>query len=213
MSSHCCDEKGGELAALRRTHGRVLIAVLAINAIMFAVELAAGISARSSALLADSLDMFGDAAVYGFSLFVLWRSERWKARAAVLKGALMAVFGAGVLAETVRHALSGTEPTGAVMGAVGALALAANTACLLLLLRHRNADLNMKSTWLCSRNDVVANLAVLGAAAAVVLTGSRWPDLAVGAAIASLFLHSAVGVLRDAARSLRALRAAGAASA
>lgn len=206
MSAHCCDDKADELGALRERHARVLGVVLALNATMFAVELAAGIASRSSALLADSLDMLGDAVVYAFSLFVLWRSARWKAGASVLKGSVMALFGIGVLVETVRRAIDGAEPIAGTMGTVGALALAANAACLLLLLRHRQDDLNMRSTWLCSRNDVIANLAVLAAAGAVAFTRSRWPDVVVGAAIAGLFLHSSLGVLRDGTRALRSLR-------
>ena len=203
MSAHCCEAKAGELAGLRQSQGRVLKVVLALNAGMFLVEAGAGVVSRSTALLADSLDMLGDAAVYGFSLYVLARSAHWKARAALAKGALMAALGLGVLVRAAVQALSGAAPVAETMGTIGALALGANLTCLLLLLRHRGADLNMRSTWLCSRNDVLANLGVLAAAGAVALTGSRWPDVLVGGTIATLFLTSAWGVLREALGALR----------
>lgn len=203
MTAHCCEDKAGELAQLRATQGRVLKVVLALNATMFVIELVAGLLARSTALMADALDMLGDAAVYAFSLYVLARSARWKARAALAKGALMGAFGVGVLAEAGAKALVGAVPVAPTMGAIGALALGANLTCLVLLQRHRQEDLNMRSTWLCSRNDVLANLGVLAAAAAVAATNSRWPDIAVGTTIALLFLSSAWGVLKEALASLR----------
>ncbi len=206
MSAHCCEDKSEELAQLRRTQGRVVKVVLAINAAMFLIEFTAGVLGRSTALLADSLDMLGDTAVYAFSLFVLERSARWKAGAAVTKGVIMAAFGLGVTAQVLVKTLSGTVPAAETMGAIGALALGANLTCLVLLLRYRDADLNMRSTWLCSRNDVIANVGVLVAAAAVALTGSKWPDIAVGGIIAALFLSSAWGVLREALTALRNTR-------
>jgi cation diffusion facilitator family transporter len=208
MSADCCADKEQELAPLRERQGRVLKAVLLINALMFGVEFSAGLVTHSTALLADSLDMLGDAAVYGFSLYVLGRSARWRASAAFLKGLLMAAFGVGVLAEGVRRALVGVAPEPAGMGAVALLALGANAACLVLLLRHRTDDLTMRSTWLCSRNDVLANVGVLAAAGAVALTGSRWPDLVVGGVIAVLSLQSAWSVLRESGAALHAARSA-----
>ncbi len=200
----CCDDKGCEVAALRANHARVLWIVLAINAVMFVIEGTAGILAHSTSLLADALDMLGDALVYGFSLFVLARSARWQAGAALFKGAFMLAFGLAVLAEAVHKVFFPVMPVAQTMGLVGALALAANLVCFTLLYRHRGDNLNMSSTWLCSRNDLIANVAVLAAAVCTALLASRWPDIAVGAVIAGLFLHSAWGVLQ---RSVRALRA------
>lgn len=202
--AHCCEDKSCEISLLRESHGRVLWIVLFINAAMFVVEGAAGIFAHSTSLLADALDMFGDALVYGFSLFVLARSERWQAGAAVVKGAFMLIFGLGVLAEAGFKILHPVMPSVETMGVVGGLALAANFVCFLLLYRHRSDNLNMSSTWLCSRNDLIANVGVLLAAGSGFLLASRWPDIIVGIVIASLFFSSALHVLRDAIRALRA---------
>ena len=201
----CCDAKAQELTVLRGKHRKVLIAVLIINAVLFVVEAAAGLLANSTALLADSLDMLGDSLVYGFSLYVLWRSA-WKAKAALLKGTIMAVFGAGVLLEVFYKIVSGIIPSAETMGIIGALVLLGNGICFLMLYRHRTDDLNMRSTWLCSRNDIIANLSVLVAAAGVKVFTASWPDILVGAAIAALFLRSAFTVLRESLSELRLLR-------
>jgi cation diffusion facilitator family transporter len=182
---------------------RVLWAVLAINAAMFLLEFGAGLLARSTALLADSVDMLGDALVYGFSLHVVARGPIWQARAAILKGVIMAGFGAGVLIEVVAKLIRGTVPVAEIMAPVGAVALVANATCLWLLWRRRADDLNMRSAWLCSRNDVMANVGVLVAAAGVAVTGAVWPDILTGLAIAALFVGSAGRVLLEAARALR----------
>jgi len=206
MVARCCADKACEVAALRERHSTVLKTVLAINAVMFCVEVVAGLFAHSTVLLADALDMFGDALVYGFSLYVIARSGRWKAGAALLKGTIMGVFGLLVLGEAVYKVLSPTLPRADVIGAIGLLALLANVACLLFLWRHRTDDINMQSTWLCSRNDVLANLGVLVAAIGVRVFQSGWPDLLIGTAIASLFLASAVRVTRQAVRELRSVQ-------
>jgi Co/Zn/Cd efflux system component len=169
---------------------------------MFVVEAGGGVLAHSTALLSDSADMLGDAIVYGVSLHAVARGAVWRARASLLKGTMMAAFGAGVLAEVVHKLVVGILPSAPMIGGVGALALAANLFCLLLLSRHRRDDINMRSAWLCSRNDVVANTGVLLAAAGVRLTSAGWPDIAVGVVIAALFVGSAVGVLRAARRQL-----------
>jgi cation diffusion facilitator family transporter len=194
---HCCQGKDQALARLRQSQGRVLRIVLAVNAALFGVEFLAGWWAGSTALLSDSLDMLGDALVYGFSLYVLHRSELWRVRAAQAKGVVMVLFGVSVLAQAAYQLFAGSVPHAPTMGGIGALALAGNTACFALLYRHRSDDLNLRSTWICSRNDLIANSAVLLAACAVAATGQRWPDLVIGLAIGSLFLQSAWGVLRD----------------
>jgi len=185
-----------------------LSVVLVINLAMFLIELGAGLRARSSALLADSADMLGDAVVYGFSLYIVGRGSIWQVRGALLKGALMGVFGAGILAEAGTKLVRGVVPGAALMSGVGLLALAANAVVLGLLWRHRADDLNMRSVWLCSRNDVVANLGVLVAALGVRLTDRAWPDIVVGVAIAGLLVMSAAGVIRAALRPAAADRAA-----
>ncbi|MFD2271300.1 cation diffusion facilitator family transporter [Undibacterium arcticum] len=177
--------------------------VLAINALMFVVEGWAGLVAHSTALMADALDMLGDALVYGFSLFVLARSTRWQAGAALAKGGFMLVFGLGVLGEATYKAFNPILPSVQMMGVVGGAALAANLVCFFLLYRHRSDNLNMTSTWLCSRNDLIANLGVLLAAGGGYAFHSRWPDTLIGAIIAALFLSSALSVLRESVKQLR----------
>ena len=189
----------GDVAAGQRG---VLTFVLAVNVAMFVVEFGAGLMARSTALLADSVDMLGDAIVYGFSLYVVARGPQWQARAALLKGAVMAAFGAGILIQVVTKLVMAATPREGLMGGIGALALVANVVCLAMLWRRRADDINMRSAWLCSRNDVVANVAVLVAAGGVAVTGSGWPDIAVGLLIAALFLRSSFGVIGDARREL-----------
>lgn len=179
--------------------------VLWINAVMFLAEFGAGLLAHSTALLADSVDMLGDAIVYGFSLYVVGRGAIWQARGALLKGVIMAAFGVGVLAEIVSKTISGVVPTVELMSVVGATALIANVGCLVLLWRHSGDDINMRSAWSCSRNDVVANASVLLAAGAVSLTGSAWPDIVTGLLIATMFGASAGQVIRAARRELRAV--------
>jgi Co/Zn/Cd efflux system component len=193
----CC-EVGLEVQAHQR---RTLQLVLWINAAMFVIEAVAGLRAGSTALLADSGDMLGDAIVYGFSLYAVARGPVWQARAALLKGGIMALFGLGVLTQVILRLVRGGVPSADVMGGIGTLA--ANTLCLILLWRRRDDDINMRSVWLCSRNDVVANAGVLAAAGAVSLSGSAWPDLLVGLAIASLFGWSAIDVVRRARDELR----------
>ena len=198
----CCENKSCEITAMRAKHGRVLWVVLIINAAMFLVEGLFGLMAHSTSLLADALDMLGDALVYGFSLFVLFRSAHWQARAALLKGAFMLTFGLGVLGEAAYKVVIPIMPLPAIMGVIGGVALAANLACFLLLYRYRDDNLNMSSTWLCSRNDLIANVGVVFAAGAGYLSDSRWPDIVVGTLIAAVFLKSAVSVLRQSTRAL-----------
>ena len=193
----CC-----EVREIPREQRRTLQIVLLINAAMFLTESVAGVLAHSTALFADSLDMLGDAIVYGFSLYVIGRGIAWQARAALLKGLIMAAFGIGLLVQVAFKITSGVTPTVEVMGLVGTLAFAANLWCLALLWRRRGDDINMRSAWICSRNDVIGNVAVLVAAGAVAVTGSPWPDIVIGLLVASVFARSAVQVVRDASRAV-----------
>ncbi len=167
---------------------------------MFGAEAVGGVIARSTALFADSLDMLGDAAVYGFSLYVISRGPRWQARAALLKGFIMAALGAGVFLQAALKIAYALTPTVEVMGWLGLLALLANLVCLGLLRSRRHDDLNMRSAWVCSRNDVVGNVAVLIAAAGVSVSGSAWPDIVVGLTVAGIVSYSAVKVISEARR-------------
>jgi Co/Zn/Cd efflux system component len=199
----CCEIT----ADLTERQRRVLRVVLWINVAMFLVESTAGLLAHSTALFADSVDMLGDAIVYGFSLYVVARGPVWQARGALLKGVIMAAFGAGVLAEVALKLIGGAVPVARTMGAIGALALVANVVCLALLWARRTDDVNMRSAWTCSLNDVAGNVGVLLAGVGVALTGRAWPDIAVGLVIAALFATSAVSVIRDARRHLQPIAA------
>lgn len=201
MSS--CHDHDCLSSPLREDHIRVLKIVLAVNLAMFIVEAVGGLFFRSVALLGDSMDMLEDALVYAVSLYVMDRSSRWKAGAALGKGLVMLLLGLGVLGQTVHHAFSGVVPSAGGMGAVGVAALAANALCLLLLYKHKDDDINMRSTWLCSRNDVLANLGVMLAAALVLWLGSPWPDIVIGGVIAAMILISSIGILREALHELK----------
>lgn len=183
---------------------RVLWAVLAINALMFAVEVCAGLAAGSASLQADALDFLGDAANYGISLFVVGMPLRYRATAALTKGVTMGVFGLWVLGTAIWHVLGGTLPNAFTMGAIGLTALAANAASFGLLWSHRNGDSNMRSAWICTRNDVLGNLAVLLAALGVFGTRTVWPDIFVAAVMAGLAIQGAVSVVRQSFAELRA---------
>jgi len=200
---NCCHDKTCELEQLRERQSKTLWIVLSINGAMFCLELLVGFLAGSVALQADSLDMLSDTLVYGFSLYAIGRNKRWRASAALLKGSIMAVFGLGVLFQSGYKFITGALPVPHFMFFMGAIALAANASCLFLLSRHKADDLNMRSTWLCSRNDIIANTSVLLAAVLVAVTRSKWPDVIVGLLITSIFLKSAVSILRAAYGELR----------
>lgn len=199
----CCGHCPGDDANQTPRYRRVLWTVLAINAAMFAVEIGAGIAAGSASLQADALDFLGDAANYGITLFVIGMALRYRASAALAKGATMGAFGLWVLGITVWHAVHGTLPAAGTMGMVGATALIANGASFALLWAYRDGDANMRSAWICTRNDVLGNLAVLLAAAGVFGTHTGWPDLIVAAVMAALALQGAWTVLRHALFELR----------
>lgn len=185
----------------------MLVVVLIINLGMFFVEFGAGLVAGSAALMADATDMLADAFVFGLSLYAIARSDRWKAGVAAFKGALILVLGLGILVNVVVKIQSGVPPSSTLMLVFGGLALVANVVCLGLLWRFRRQDVNMASTWECSRNDVISNIGVLAAAGLVAATSSPWPDILIGLAMAVVVLRSAVRVLGDSLPQLRAQRA------
>ena len=192
MGSQCCSSPGaGERKLFDPQYRRILWGALIINASMFFVELAAGLAAGSASLQADSLDFFGDAANYAISLFVLGMALRYRARASLIKGVTMGLFGLWVLGGAVWHTMVGGVPQALTMGVVGVTAFLANVAVLGLLWAYRNGDSNMHSVWLCSRNDAAGNVAVLLAAVGVFGTGTGWPDVAVAAIMAALALQGA----------------------
>jgi Co/Zn/Cd efflux system component len=206
MSAHCCEhhhqDPGGD--PLRHAaYRRVLWSVLAINATMFAVEIGAGLAAGSASLQADALDFLGDAASYAISLFVVGMALRYRATAALAKGTTMALFGVWVLGVTAWHIFDGALPNAVTIGGVGLTALAANAASFWLLWRYRTGDANMRSAWICTRNDVLGNFAVLLAAAGVFGTGTGWPDVIVAAIMAALALQGAATVIRQARSELQ----------
>ena len=195
MSDPCCVPQDAELI---RRQSRSLWLILYLNAAMFLVEAVGGLLAESTALLADSLDMLSDASLIALTLYALNRGDLWKRRAAVAKGAAMGLLALLVLAEAGWKIAHPVVPVAEAMGVIGVMALAVNAAAFALLYRHRADDLNLRSAWLCTRNDVTANLAVIGAAGATALARHPWPDIAVGVAIAALFLASSIKVLTEA---------------
>lgn len=194
----CCEDKSCEIDALREKHSRVLKIVLVINAVMFLVEGATGWLANSTSLMADALDMLGDALVYGMSLYVLTKSQQQQANVALAKGGFMLLFGLFVLGDALYKTFHPIMPNVQAMGVIGAIALIANLVCFFLLYTHKEDNLNMSSTWLCSRNDLFANVGVLIAAGVSYIFISKWPDIVVGTAIALLFLKSSWHVIKEA---------------
>ena len=205
MADHCCQAKGAELEklALRADQRRVLIVVLVINAVMFLAEFGAGLVAGSAALMADATDMLGDSLVYGVSLYAIAKSDRWKAGVAAFKGAFILLLGLGILINVAIKIQSGVPPSSTLMLAFGGAALVANLVCLRMLWRFRRQDVNMASTWECSRNDVISNVGVLAAAGLVAAKSSPWPDIVIGLAMAAVVLRSAARVLSDSVPQLR----------
>lgn len=203
MPGHCCDHCEDGQSQRGRGYQKLLWTALAINLLMFGVEVSSGLRGGSVSLLADSLDFLGDAANYGISLFVLGKSVAARARASQLKAASMLGFGIWVLALACWHVRAGQVPSVPTMGIVAACALFANGTVAALLLQFREGDSNMRSVWLCTRNDALGNVAVLLAALGVFGTGSAWPDLIVAAIMAFLALTSAVHILRQSKAELR----------
>jgi Co/Zn/Cd efflux system component len=200
MADHCCSPSTPSRDA---RYGRIIIAALVINAGMFAVEVAAGLAAGSVALQADALDFLSDAGNYAISLMVLGMTLKWRARAALLKGWSLGVLGLLVFAATLGNVIDGTVPEVRIMGLIGALALVANVGVAALLFAYRTGDSNMRSVWLCSRNDAIANIGVLLAALGVFGTATGWPDVIVATVIAGLAVSAAIQIIRQARAELR----------
>jgi Co/Zn/Cd efflux system component len=194
MNANCCNHISDQAQDPR--YRRVLWLALVINAAMFMTEALAGLAAGSVSLQADALDFFADAGNYGITLFVIGTAPRYRALAALTKGATMGVFGVWVIGATVWQAVHGTLPRAGTMGAVGFGALAANAVVLAMLWAYRSGDSNKRSVWLCSRNDVIGNFAVLLAALGVFGTGTGWPDILVAAVMAVFALQGAWRVIR-----------------
>ncbi len=201
MGQDCCAPEAG--AAGDATYRRVLWIALLVNGGMFFVEIVASFFSGSVSLQADALDFFGDAANYGISLFVLSMSLRARASAALFKAGCMAVFGLFVLGHAGYRAVAGIVPDAGTMGIIGVVALAANVGVAVLLFRFRSGDANMRSVWLCSRNDALGNIAVILAAGGVFATSTRWPDLAVAVLVAGLAISAAWHVGRVALQERR----------
>ena len=200
----CCDHcQTSDPERGNPSYRRALWIVLAINAGMFLVEIGAGLAAGSASLQADALDFLGDAANYGISLLVVGMALRYRAMAAFAKGVSMGAFGLWVIATVVWHAVQGTLPSAVMMGSVGFAALTANAASFGILWFYRTGDANMRSAWICTRNDVLGNLAVLLAALGVFGTGTGWPDILVAATMAALALQGASTVLRQSLGEMR----------
>lgn len=209
MSAHCDHNHVDKKSAANPRYRKILWVALAINLTMFGIEIGAGMQSGSVSLLADAIDFFGDSANYAVTLVVLGMSPLWRGRAALLKGSSMLLFGAFVFAKTVWTFASGGTPEPLTMGVVGLMALVANVSVALMLYAWREGDANMRSVWLCSRNDAIGNVAVMLAALGVLSTGSALPDLGVALVMALLALTGGWSVVRQAISELKAGNAHG----
>ena len=209
MSAHCCTHSAASPPPVDRRYRRTLWIALILNSVMFVVELGASWTSGSVSLLADSIDFMGDAGNYAISLAVLGMAASARARAALFKGACMAAFGIFVIGQAIWNLSAGLVPEPMTMGVVGFLAMTVNVGVALMLYRFRSGDANMRSVWLCSRNDALSNVAVMLAALAVFGTASAWPDLLVAGVMAVLALSSSWSVVRQARGELRAVPVAG----
>ena len=202
MANNCCQGKTQAFKELKRRQKRVLWIVLAINAVMFLIEFGGGMRAQALSLTGDSLDMLGDALVYGSSLYVLNQGRQAQAKSALLKGGIMFLSVIAVFARATYQLFIGGMPNAHLISSISLLALGANLICLYLLTRHRNDNINMSAVWLCSRNDIIANTSVLAASGLVFLTHSPIPDLVVGLLLTVVFAKSAGKVLSQGWREL-----------
>lgn len=202
--SGCCDNNtfDGSSPAYRRA----LWVVIAINAVMFIVEMSAGMMSGSQALKADALDFAGDTATYSLSLLVIGASLRTRAIASLIKGGSLAVIAMTVLVMTIMRIMDGVPPEAGTMGLIGFIALLANAASVVILLRWRDGDSNVRSVWLCSRNDAIGNVGVIMAGGLVAITGAAWPDLVVAFLLASLFLKSSASIISQAISELKRVK-------
>lgn len=185
----------GSAATLESEQSATLWILLAINGLMFLIEMTMGLIAQSAGLIADSVDMFADAAVYGLALYAVGHGVRMQVRAARVAGILQLILAAGVMIEVLRRLVFGSEPESAMMMAIALLALVANISCLLLISKHRDGGAHMKASWIFSANDVVINLGVILAGALVAWTGSNYPDLIIGAVVAVIVINGARRIL------------------
>ncbi len=203
--SDCCNSTcGSKKPIVDQRYRRVLLIALVVNLAMFVVELVGGLGADSVSLLADAIDFLGDAGNYALSLFVLGLAPIWRSRTALIKGLTMGGYGVFILAQAFWSASAGSVPEPATMGWIGMLALAANGGVGILLYAYRNGDANMRSVWLCTRNDMIGNVAVLCAAVGVFGTGSAWPDIGVALVMGGLALRAAASVIGQAREEMRA---------
>lgn len=198
----CCESP--QFDGLSPAYKRALLLVIAINGVMFIVEMLAGFASGSQALKADALDFGGDTATYAISLAVLAAPIGVRARASLFKGASLAAIAGFILITTALRFFGGDTPEAQTMGMIGVIALLANVASVIILLRWRDGDSNVRSVWLCSRNDAIGNVGVIAAGGAVALSGSAWPDLIVAALLATLFLKSSASIITQARQELRA---------
>lgn len=204
MSDNCCADATGTGDALNdKRWRRILWIALILNAAMFFIEMGAGVQADSRALQADALDFFGDAANYAISLGVAGMALAWRSRAAMFKGITILLFGLFVMGSALWAFANGTAPVAETMGIVGTLALLVNVGVAFMLYRYRTGDANMRSVWLCSRNDAISNVAVIAAALGVAGTGSAWPDLGVAAIMAGLAITSGIQIIWQARDELK----------
>jgi len=199
--SGCDSCSSDNIAKATKQQKRVLIIVLLINATMFVVEFTAGLVSHSTALMADSLDMLADALVYALGLFALGRAEHWKNRAALTSGIFQMTLGLGILIQPIYLLSTNNMPDAFNMGVFGVLALIANSISFFLLMAYRDGDINMRATWVCTRNDMINNVGVLIAAGLVYWFSSPVPDIAIGIFIAFIVMRSAWGVIREASAS------------
>lgn len=203
MSGGCCGHDNETFDGTSISFKRRLWVVIALNAIMFLVEMAAGHLSQSQALQADALDFFGDAMTYGISLAVIGSSLKVRSGAALFKGFSLMAMGIWVFGSTVYHVVYVSVPTAEVMGTIGFLALLTNLTSVALLVKFKDGDANVRSVWLCSRNDAIGNVAVMIAALGVWGTSTGWPDLVVAGIMAGLFLSSAFQIISQALRENR----------
>lgn len=203
MSAHCCPTPSASNASQDPRYRRILWVALLINAAMFGVEIGGGMQANSTSVMADAIDFFGDAANYGLSLLALSMSAIWSSRAALFKGLCMGTFGCFVLGHAAWSIVGGIVPEPATMGLIGSVALIANLFVAILLFAYRSGDANMRSVWLCTRNDAIGNIAVMLAAAGVFGTGSGWPDWLVALLMGALAISASFSVVRHARSEIR----------